>query len=62
MDEKKPKAAESQSSGSESANIPVDNSAYTKEELDFIKKIREQISLEDEDSAILIASYLKNIP
>ncbi|MCC2678440.1 MAG: hypothetical protein K0R29_1016 [Pseudobdellovibrio sp.] len=62
MDEKKPKPADNQSSGNENANTPVDNSGYTKEELDFIKKIREQISLEDEDSAILIASYTKNIP
>lgn len=62
MDDKKPKSNDGQVPVGDNAKISVDNSNYTKEELDFIKKIREQIALEDEDSAILIASYLKNIP
>ena len=35
---------------------------FSQEELDFIQKIRNQISLEDEDSSQLIASYLKMLP
>ena len=37
-------------------------SSMTQEELDFIRKIREQLALEDDESAVLVAAYLKNIP
>jgi hypothetical protein len=37
-------------------------SEYTAEELEFIKKIRGQIALEDDDSSTLVASFMKIIP
>lgn len=47
-------------------DLKIDQAAseneYTAEELEFIKKIRGQIALEDDESSTLVASFMKIIP